>query len=191
MRGLDPARTSGPGAMMPGHDVAVKAEPGHQQESPAGGASQVGPEHLPGGYVPGQCGGIASQSKMLSCQVLGSGRQHGDRYLGLLVDQRRDRSIAAHGHQAAAPRARFRLGHEHLPFDRSPGDFGTEAQFRELANQASNQEVVATGPGTPVGDDPHPRFTDREGQIDWTSVDMPVKAWKQLTLRKSCRDVAR
>ena len=177
--------------MMPGHDVAVKAEPGHQQESPAGGVSQVGPEHLPGGYVPGQCGGIASQSKMLSCQVLGSGRQHGDRYLGLLVDQRRDRSIAAHGHQAAAPRARFRLGHERLPFDRSPGDLGTEAQFRELANQASNQEVVATGPGTPVGDDPHPRFTDREGQIDWTSVDMPVKAWRQLTLRKSCRDVAR
>ena len=104
MRGLDPARTSGPGAMMPGHDVAVKAEPGHQQKSPAGGVSQVGPEHLPSGYVPGQCGGIAPQSKILSCQVLGSGRQHGDRYPGLLVDQRRDRSIAAHGHQAAAPR---------------------------------------------------------------------------------------
>ena len=131
--------------MMPGHDVGVKAKPGHQQESPAGGASQVGPEHLPGGYVPGQCGGIASQFKMLSCQVLGSGRQYGDRYLGLLVDQRRNRSVAAHGHQAAAPWARFRLGHQRLPFDRSPGDLGTDAQFRELANQASNQEVVATG----------------------------------------------
>ena len=86
---------------------------------------------------------------------------------------------------------RFRLGHEQLPFNRSPGDLGTEAQLRELANQVPNQDVVATGPGASVGDDPHPGFTGRDRQIDWTSVDMPVKARRQLALRKSCHNVAR
>ena len=38
---------------MPGHDVAVKAKPRQQQESPAAGGSQVGPDQLPGGYIPG------------------------------------------------------------------------------------------------------------------------------------------
>ena len=89
------------------------------------------------------------------------------------------------------PRGRFRLGNERLPFGGSPGDLGIEAQFRKLASQASNQEVVATSPGTPVGDDPHPRFTGGDRRIDWTSVDMPVQLRSQLILRKCRRQVAR
>ena len=61
---------------------------------------------LAGSDVPGQCGGVP-QSKVLSCQVFSSSRKYSDRYLRLFVDQSRNRSIASHGNQTAAARARL------------------------------------------------------------------------------------
>ena len=79
-------------------------------------------------------------------QVLGPGRDHGDRHAGPLVDQRRDRPVAAGGHQASAPiRARARY---HLMYvTRLSGALGRAVEHgvlaaREAADDPSLQAEV-------------------------------------------------
>ena len=189
MRRLDISRTADPAGMMAGDDIAVETEAGHQQEAPARGVTQIGAEHPSGGDVASQGGGTPPQSEMLGGQILGSRRQHGNGYLGLLIDQGSDRTIAPHGHQAAAPRTRLRLGDEHLPLGGSPGDLGREAEFSELAHQASNEDVVAAGARTPIGNNSHPGSTACRRRTPRASVDMPVELVSRLAIPESRRDI--
>src|SRR5208337_1069719 len=116
----------------------------------------VGTVHLAGGDRPGQPVRVPAQSEVLRGQVLGAGGQDGDWNTGLLVYQRRDRSITSSGHQAAAPRVAAGPLHQGAANVGRPRDLAGKSKPGQLLRQATNQVLAPARPGAPVGDDPHP-----------------------------------
>ncbi len=85
--GSHSSRTRKSASMVPGDDIGIEPESGHEKESPPRDLGKIDRDRTAGRDQSGQAVWVASQSKMPGDKILSPGRHDGYRHAWMLVEE--------------------------------------------------------------------------------------------------------